>query len=77
MINGRTSIREVTADDLVAEAKTWGLPIKLAQRTIESTLDATRSAIERTPTPTALRQMRVNLDAFLTRKLWPAPSAGS
>ena len=77
VINGKTSIREVTADDLVAEAKTWGLPIKLAQQTIESTLDATRSAIERTPEPAALRQMRVNLDAFWTRKLWPAPSKGA
>lgn len=76
IINGKTSIPEVTADDLVAESKTWGLPVRLAQRTIESTLDATRSAVERTPNPSALRQMRVNLDAFWNRKLWPAPSTG-
>lgn len=70
VVNGKTCIREVTVDDLVAEAKSWGLPVRLGQRTAESTLEATRSALDRVATASALRQMRANLDALWTRRCW-------
>ncbi len=74
-INGKTQISAVELDDLVAEAKTWGLTSKQAEQTIEKTVKATRSAIDRTPTPAGLDEMRSNLDAFWTRKSWGAPKA--
>lgn len=75
VINGKTSIREVEVDDLVAEARTWGLSSKLAQHTVESTIDTTRSAIADNPPPAVLADMRSNLDTFWTRRSWGAPSA--
>ncbi|MFV0494095.1 type II toxin-antitoxin system HipA family toxin [Mycobacterium sp.] len=77
LINGKTSIMDVDAEDLIAEARTWGLPAKLAQRTVESTIDATGSAIADTATGVGLEQMRSNLDEFWTRKSWGSPSVGS
>lgn len=77
VINGKTGIREVEFDDLVSEARTWGLPAKPAQRTIESTIDATRSAITNNSPPTDLAEMRSTLDAFWTRKSWGVPAVGT
>lgn len=74
VINGKTSIREVEVDDLVAEARTWGLSAKLAQQTVESIIEATQSAIADNPPPTVLDDMRSNLDTFWTRKSWGVPS---
>lgn len=71
VINGKISIVDVEADDLIAEAQTWGLPRRLAHRTVESTVDATYSAIQDTAAPNALAQMRANLDSFWKRKSWP------
>ncbi len=75
VINGKTRIGEVGVEDLVAEARTWGLPVMLAQCTVDSTIEATRAAIEDIPAPAELDQMRSNLDAFWTGKAWAAPSA--
>lgn len=70
VINAKTSIGEVSVEDLAVEAQTWGLPATLAHRTIEAVLEATRSAIDKTAAPAELRQMRANRDAFWTRKAW-------
>lgn len=75
VINGKIRIREVEVDDLVAEARTWGLPAKLAQRSVESTIDATRAAIAAIAPPVGLAAMRSNLDTLWTRKSWGAPGA--
>ena len=83
VINGKTDIRAVTADDLVAEAKTWKLPVNLARRAVESTFEAVHSAVADAPALPALAQMRANLDAFWVRRSWgavsvsPAPEASS
>jgi len=77
VINDKTRIAHVDTDDLVAEARTWGLPARLAARTVEDTIDATRTALENTPAPAALAGMRSNLDAFWIRKGWAAASTGA
>lgn len=38
-INGVSQLPEITIDDLVAEAGSWGLPVELSRETVASTLD--------------------------------------
>lgn len=45
-INGKIFYADMTIDDLVAEARTWGLPSRRAQRTVKDTVEATRAALE-------------------------------
>ncbi len=74
VINGRTSINLVGIEDLVTEARAWGLSTKRAEQTVTNIVDRVRMAIEQTPVPEVLQQMRARLEQFWTRKLWsPAP----
>jgi len=47
LINGRLSIDECAAADLVVEATSWGLPSSLAQRQVGGVLDTIEGNIER------------------------------
>lgn len=45
-INGKVHYSGIAVDDLVAEARGWGMPARRALRTVNDTVDATRAALD-------------------------------
>lgn len=75
VIAGKTRIGDIRAEDLAAEAVTWGLPKRLAERAVAETVEAVREAIEAVPAPEQLRNVRHALDEFWTRTCWASAAA--
>ncbi|MGN6605646.1 MAG: type II toxin-antitoxin system HipA family toxin [Jatrophihabitans sp.] len=44
-INGKVDYADITPDDLVSEARSWGMPLRRAQRTVDDTVEALRAAL--------------------------------
>jgi serine/threonine-protein kinase HipA len=45
-INGKVYYADMTVDDLVAEARRWGMPQRRAQRTVDDTVEAVRATLD-------------------------------
>lgn len=45
-INGKVHFADMTIDDLVAEAQSWGMPSRRARRTVDATVDATSAVLD-------------------------------
>ena len=45
-INGKVYYADMSVEDIVAEARGWGLPSRRALRTVNDTIEATRDALE-------------------------------
>jgi len=45
-INGKVDYADMTVDDLVAEGRGWGMPERRAQRTVDETIEAVRTALD-------------------------------
>lgn len=75
LINGRASLDWVDADDLVAEAATWGMGKARARVTVEHVLDATWDAAHTVPLPDGSQDVLGKLEAMWARRSWrPATS---
>ncbi|MEV6062313.1 type II toxin-antitoxin system HipA family toxin [Nocardia asteroides] len=70
VINGRTNIDTVDVDDLVAEARSWGLASRVAQNTVQSVMAKVWDAAHMTALPPGAEQVSENLEALWVRRQW-------
>lgn len=75
LINGRSNLDWVDADDLVAEARTWGIAQKRARTTVDSVLEATWQATHTVALPQGTDDVLVNLEKLWARRSWRPPTA--
>lgn len=73
VIAGRTNIDWVSISDLVDEAVTWGMPRKLAERTVTATMEATYAAAHAVDLPEGVAAVRERLDEMWVRRSWVVP----
>jgi serine/threonine-protein kinase HipA len=70
VINGRTNIDEVDIDDLASEAASWGMSLRRARATLESTMERVRTSIDEIALPLGAEQLKTRLDSLWTRRSW-------
>jgi serine/threonine-protein kinase HipA len=70
VINGRTNIDEVDIDDLASEAASWGMSLRRARATLESTMERVRTSIDEIALPPGAEQLKTRLDSLWTRRSW-------
>ena len=74
VINGKTSINNVTVDDLTAEAAIWGMGERRARAAVRSCMEETYSSIEHVELPPGTESVKAKLDQLWTRNAWPTAS---
>lgn len=72
---GRTRLDWVDADDLVQEARTWGMGTSRARATVERVLGATWEAALAVGLPERAESVLVNLEQLWSRRSWRPASA--
>ncbi|MGW4635948.1 type II toxin-antitoxin system HipA family toxin [Nocardia sp. NPDC004415] len=70
IVNGRTSIDTVDEADLVAEARSWGLASKVAQRTVRSVMAKVWDAVHSTAPPPGIEQITDAIESLWIRRHW-------
>jgi serine/threonine-protein kinase HipA len=71
LINGKTSIDNINADDLTAEAASWGMGERRAHAAVRSCMERVYSSVERVALPSRAESVKSNLDRLWTRRSWP------
>jgi hypothetical protein len=74
VINGKTSINNITVDDLTAEAASWGMGTRRARAAVRFCIEETYSSVEHVELPPGAESVRANLDQLWTRNCWPTTS---
>lgn len=75
VVNGRTNIDWVGADDLTAEAASWGMSRSRAQGTVEHVLAATWEAVHAVALPEGTEEVLARLERMWAQRSWrPATS---
>jgi serine/threonine-protein kinase HipA len=75
VINGRTTIDWVSADDLAEEASSWGMGKARAQTTVTQVLEATWEAAHTVPVPSGTDSMISRLELLWAERSWRPPTA--
>lgn len=77
LISGKSRLDSVHIDDLISEARTWGLDETTARRTVLDTADRLRSSLSENPVPAELAEVQEPMSEFWTSKgLTPPPLSG-
>jgi serine/threonine-protein kinase HipA len=69
-INGRTNIGWVEIDDLVSEARSWGMSEGSARKVVADVIDRTRHALDAHAMPDGMEAARGRLEALWKSKAW-------
>lgn len=77
VINGKTSIDNISVDDLAAEAASWGMGVRRARAAVRSCMERVYSSIEHVPLPSGAESVKSNLDRLWSRCSWPTASLTS
>ncbi|MBM7507687.1 serine/threonine-protein kinase HipA [Nocardioides salarius] len=70
VVNGRTRLHWVDADDLVQEARSWGMGTSRARATLEGVLGSTWEAAHAVGLPEGAESVLVNLEQLWSRRSW-------
>lgn len=70
VINGRTNIDWVGEEDLIAEARSWGLAERRASATVRSVMERVRQAVHDVPLPPGAEGVLERLDSLWDRRGW-------
>jgi len=71
VVNGRTSISNLSVDDLVSEGRSWGIPQRLAVEAVESVFGAVKESAHAIAPPEGAEEIVENLDALWAQRSWP------
>ena len=77
VINGKTSIDNISVDDLTAEATSWGMGERRARAAVRSSMERIYSSVERVALPSGAESVKSNLGQLWIRRSWPAASLKS
>ena len=77
VINGKTSINNITVDDLTAEAASWGMGERRARAAVRSCIEETYSSFEHVELPPGARAVKANLDQLWIQNSWPTAPLNS
>jgi serine/threonine-protein kinase HipA len=77
VINGKTSINNISVDDLTAEAASWGMGERRARAAVRSCMEHISSSVEHVELPLGAESVKVNLDRLWIRNSWPTAPLNS
>lgn len=68
LVGSAIGLNAITCDDLIVEARSWGMPVAEAAAVVSTTVEATVEAIRRADIPERLEPMTRSLGAFIDRR---------
>jgi serine/threonine-protein kinase HipA len=70
VVNGRTNIDGVDVDDLASEAASWGMSLRRAKATVESTMERVHASINEVALPPGTEQLKKRIEGLWARRSW-------